>query len=571
MRRALFLLLGILLSPSVAGAEFRVLGVDPAPQSLSADRLAAVVVRLSSPVAGVPPEAFRVLGRWSGPVPGTLLLEEGGARLSFTPARPFAAGEWVTVQVARTLRSAAGDSLRGGHAWSFWIATQPGRLDLREEARVPVRRAGDGSLKAYGACACDLDGDGLSDLAVPCEISSDVRLFLNDGGGGYTTPTVVPLPFGNFPSPIEAGDFDLDGIADFAIGNAGNDVVSVLFGNGAGGFRPEVPLRAALTPRGLAVLDADADGDDDVVTANRSSSTLTLLRNRGDGTFEPAVLFEAGANETAVSVADANGDGILDLFVGLHVGEEIAILLGDGEGGFGLAGTARVRGRPWSTAAGDVNGDGHADVASVNVFGNNVTVILGDGEGGFGEAVEYGTGGFPVAVDLGDLDGDGDLDLVTSGATDGEWSIFGNAGDGSFLEPFRFGTSGAACATLHDRDGDGTLDVTGVDEDDDLLVLFTNTPRDAVPAPVLRSFPNPFSDSARILYDLETSADVLLRVYDAQGALVRTLVHGTRGPGAQEVSWDGLDDRSRKAAAGFYLCRLDAGTGAASWRMILAR
>jgi hypothetical protein len=34
--------------------------------------------------------------------------------------------------------------------------------------------------------------------------------------------------------------------------------------------------------------------------------------------------------------------------------------------------------------------------------------------------------------------------------------------------------SAASCVVLHDRDGDGDLDITGIDELDDLLLFFRN-------------------------------------------------------------------------------------------------
>ena len=48
---------------------------------------------------------------------------------------------------------------------------------------------------------------------------------------------------------------------------------------------------------------------------------------------------------------------------------------------------------------------------------------------------------------------------------------------------------------------------------------------------LLQNFPNPFNPETWIPYQLETSADVTLQIYDTSGAIVRTLDLGFRGQG----------------------------------------
>ena len=46
------------------------------------------------------------------------------------------------------------------------------------------------------------------------------------------------------------------------------------------------------------------------------------------------------------------------------------------------------------------------------------------------------------------------------------------------INPRSFKSSSAgSCAVVHDRDNDGDLDVTGIDEDDDVLVILENVGR----------------------------------------------------------------------------------------------
>jgi len=421
-------------------------------------------------------------------------------------------------------------------------------------------------------------------------------VFLNDSTGSYSSFTVYPIPNGSRPSTNESADFNRDGNIDIAVGNSTGDSVTVFLGNGNGGFLSIRNFRASGGIRGLTVADVDGDGDADIITANRSGNNIAVLLNNGDGTFAQRALLEANGNgETACAAADANGDGILDLFVGAYASSEIILMLGNGTGSFTYATKVPAGGNgPWMIAVGDMNGDGNVDVVSANSASNNCSVILGDGAGGLLGAVTYPTGAFPIAIDVGDIDGDGDLDLVTSNYSGRNWSVYENIGSGVLGNRRTLPSSRAgSCATLHDRDNDGDLDMTGIDEEDDLILLFENRlpsavqdtstrPRDVVLYP---NVPNPFSirdgavlGSSRtvIRYDLPNASDVQLTIFDLAGRRVRTLVSAAQPAGSYNAEWNGTDEHGRAMASGIYLFKLlarsDAGLVYSTARkMILLR
>ncbi|MGH2570750.1 MAG: FlgD immunoglobulin-like domain containing protein [bacterium] len=88
---------------------------------------------------------------------------------------------------------------------------------------------------------------------------------------------------------------------------------------------------------------------------------------------------------------------------------------------------------------------------------------------------------------------------------------------------------------------------------------------------LLPSRPNPASFSATIPFELPSGGPVHLAVFDVRGALVRTLVDGPRGPGAQAAVWDGRDDAGRRVASGMYFCRLRAAGVEDSRRIVWLR
>jgi PKD repeat protein len=84
--------------------------------------------------------------------------------------------------------------------------------------------------------------------------------------------------------------------------------------------------------------------------------------------------------------------------------------------------------------------------------------------------------------------------------------------------------------------------------------------------------PNPFNPSTTITYALPERTQVTLRIYDAQGHLIRTLVNGEQRSAAEHsVEWNGRDDRGRSVSTGVYLYRLEAGSKVLQNKMILAK
>ncbi len=89
--------------------------------------------------------------------------------------------------------------------------------------------------------------------------------------------------------------------------------------------------------------------------------------------------------------------------------------------------------------------------------------------------------------------------------------------------------------------------------------LSTGVPDGELPASfaVHAPRPNPFGPSTTIAYDVPRAARVSVRVYDASGRLVRTLLDRAVEPGRHASVWDGRDSGGRAVAAGVYFCRVE--------------
>ncbi len=71
--------------------------------------------------------------------------------------------------------------------------------------------------------------------------------------------------------------------------------------------------------------------------------------------------------------------------------------------------------------------------------------------------------------------------------------------------------------------------------------------------------PNPFSSRTTLVYDLPRMTRVSLRIYDASGREVRSLVSGAvQEAGRHAFEWDGRDNTGAATATGLYFSRLAA-------------
>jgi hypothetical protein len=73
-----------------------------------------------------------------------------------------------------------------------------------------------------------------------------------------------------------------------------------------------------------------------------------------------------------------------------------------------------------------------------------------------------------------------------------------------------------------------------------------------------QNHPNPFNPSTTIRYSLKERQWVSIKVYDAAGRLVRTLVDGERPAGLQRVTWYGVNNNGVGVASGVYFIKMRA-------------
>jgi hypothetical protein len=292
----------------------------------------------------------------------------------------------------------------------------------------------------------DFNHDGKPDLVETSDFDNAVYIYLGNGDGTFTPAPGSPVTVGNFPVAVRTGDFNLDGLLDLVVANAGDNTLSILLGNGDGTFTEASgsPVAVGDFPFFLAVADFNGDGRVDVAVTNDDDSTVSVLLSNGDGTFVNAPgspVYSGNYSPCPIIAADFNGDGIVDLAVANFTPDSgqtvsnVVILLGQGDGSFVNApGSPILVGLyPFAMVAADFNQDGNTDLA-VDNYGDinnpttqSLTLLLGDGKGGFsasGPPTQLGDS--PQDLAPGDFNGDGTTDLAVPNLADFTTSILLN-------------------------------------------------------------------------------------------------------------------------------------------------
>ena len=337
-----------------------------------------------------------------------------------------------------------------------------------------------------GVAIGDFNGDGIADMAITNFGDNTVSVMLGNGSGGFTAATGSPFATGKSPVGVVVGDFNDDGKLDLAVANSATNTVTVLLGNGSGGFTADTgsPFAAGNSPRALVVGDFNGDGKADLAIADFANASVTVLLGNGAGAFSAATgsPFAVGNNPFSITISDFNNDGIADLAVANQSDNTVTVLLGSGTGTFSPAGNAiTVGNHPNAVLAADFNGDGNADFAVANYQDNTVSIFLGAGNGTFtsasGSPFAVVTG--PYSLAMGDFNGDGVIDIAVADGISGDLTVLLGSGNGNFTEetgsPFNAGTSPLSIGVA-DFNGDGRADLAAANLGSNNVTILLGTP-----------------------------------------------------------------------------------------------
>lgn len=276
----------------------------------------------------------------------------------------------------------------------------------------------------------DFNHDGCLDLAFANHETQHLTVLLGNCRGQFAAAPHSPFTVAVKPHPhgIATGDFNGDGNLDLVTDSWGEDRLEILFGDGKGGFAtPGSYAAVGKHPyQRIRVADLNGDGKPDIVSPNLEGDNVTILLGDGKGGFRqpPGSPFPSGDSPFNVAVGDVNADGIPDLAIvnspsstSDRTGQDgLTVLIGDGRGGFAkMTGSPLVTlKRPSMVAIGDINGDGVGDIVVSNPDSDSITIFTMNKQGSVASRSTLSVPGHPKGLAIRDLNGDGKGDIVVT-------------------------------------------------------------------------------------------------------------------------------------------------------------
>jgi 6-phosphogluconolactonase (cycloisomerase 2 family) len=439
----------------------------------------------------------------------------------------------------------------------------------------------------------DVDGDGKPDLVVVCEGSNKVSVFRNTSTSGSMTS-------GSFASKVDfttgangrgpaMSDVDGDGKPDLVVANLNSGTFSVFRNTSTSGsiaFASKVDFATGTQPQSVAIGDVDGDGKPDVVVTNSDANAVSVFRNTsvsGSITFASTVDFTT-PHPFRVAVGDMDGDGKPDLVVS-NGSDTISVFRNTSTSG-SIAFASKVDfatgASPYGVAIGDIDGDGKPDVVVTNAGDNTVSVLRNDEENALPVQLNLftvvsqrlnATVTWATATEADNLGFDverrmvGNIGVADQGNFDGSaWiklTFVQGAGTNTSKRNYSFVDQNVAAGRYAyrlkqiDRTGKSTYSP-------EMTVEVGMAPR---VFSLDQNYPNPFNPTTTIEFTLEADGQVVLKLYDAIGREVVTLVNEDRKARYyQSVTVDGS-----RFGTGMYVYRLEANGKVLSRKMLLVK
>jgi hypothetical protein len=184
-----------------------------------------------------------------------------------------------------------------------------------------------GGAKLRSITLGDFNNDGKLDIAAGDYLYNNVEVLLGDGLGNFGTAAAYSVD--GHSSDVAVGDFNNDANLDLVSANRFLSDVTLLLGDGSGGFQSGGNFTAGQYCKALGVGDFDGDGNLDLAVANAEfgDDTVSVLLGDGNGGFSSAVSVPTGMAPTSIAVGDFNGDGYPDLAVANHDSSSVTVLI----------------------------------------------------------------------------------------------------------------------------------------------------------------------------------------------------------------------------------------------------
>ncbi len=354
----------------------------------------------------------------------------------------------------------------------------------------------------FDLCLCDLDGDGLNDMAAANSNDGVANIYLNTSTGvGDIRFTTYNRNIANTLN-VSCGDLNGD-LRPELIYSVDNSPLLVILENqstpGTLAFTETTINLPGVGTKRVVIRDVNGDGRPEIIGSDvQFNRQIYILQNNSTGgnlNMDPTPIFlpVSGADNTsALEVIDMNGDNLPDIVVNQFINGATGgffIALNRGTGGtIQFAPFTRFDlNAPVILRAADLNNDNLPDIVVSQSLNNQISILINEtatpgGAVSFGAARTVGTYNRPWGVDLADFDGDGKVDMAigTLGPSSPPSapsfvSILRNTGTSPGDVSFQLVNVGVNADNRNvaagDLDGDGRPDIAVTSSDNNITIL----------------------------------------------------------------------------------------------------
>lgn len=173
----------------------------------------------------------------------------------------------------------------------------------------------------YAIAVADFNADGISDLAIVNQSSSNVTILKGNGDGTFTEFSKSPLAVGKLPVAIAAGNLSGSTGVGLVVVNQDDNTATLFLGNGDGTFTAssQSPLATGATPSGVVIGSFLQQARNGIAITNSGAGTVSVYLDLGNGLYSAALEPAAGTNPGAIVSSNFTNSTFPDLAVANNI------------------------------------------------------------------------------------------------------------------------------------------------------------------------------------------------------------------------------------------------------------
>jgi len=452
-----------------------------------------------------------------------------------TPVAPFPIDTGATINEAVAVGLVDGDSIEdiviGNDAGHVIAYDHNGSIIFDYEA---------GGIIKSNPMIADVDGNGTMEVIICSFPVGAVHIINSDGTSFPNFPATLNAPV---LSSAAVGDLNNDGNLEIlAVTISGSlNAISSNTGANLSGWPYDITLGSS---KGPSIVNIDADNNPEVIVSTISGSVFALNH---DGSL--IWNQDIGADvRTAIVTADFNNNGNNDI---CFVDQTGVIHLWDQAGNdlpnFPVSIGETAESTPVIVDIDDngtpdiIFGDDAGYLHSIDITGNETDMF----------PIYFGNS-IKVAPSIGYADDDNDIEILVPNQSAYYLIDYKNSSGTVYWANFKRNPQ---------RTGNAFDATSGIDPE--VVPVFVNE--------LNKNYPNPFNPVTNISFSVKEEGFVKLKVFNARGQLVRTLISENMQEGVHFTSWNGKDNSNKSVSSGIYFYKMDSKNYSSVRKMILMK